>query len=92
MEAVAPPRIRAREVGIAVAERIREPGLQQLGELAALLVREARVAAVRAGVLQIDLLMRHIQVAADDHRLLPVERDEIGAERIVPGHAVVKAL
>ena len=36
--------------------------------------------------------MRHIQVAADDHRLLPVERDEIGAERIVPGHAVVKAL
>jgi len=49
MAQIRPPRIRPREVGIERAERIDKARLEQLRELAALLVRKARVAAVAFG-------------------------------------------
>ena len=52
-----------------VAERVDEPDLQQVGELAALLVRETGLAAVRTRVLEVDLLVSHVEVAAHDDGL-----------------------
>ena len=50
-----------------IAERIGEAHTQKLAELPALLVRETRVAAIGARVLQVDLIMRNVQIAADHH-------------------------
>ena len=50
-EAHAPPAVHAGGVGVQVAEGIRKARGQQLAQLAALLVREARRAAIGAGVL-----------------------------------------
>lgn len=90
--AVAPPGICPRKVGVAVAERIRETGGEQLVELAAFLVGKTGVAAVRAGIFQVDLVVCNVQIAADDNRLYCVQRAEMLAERILPSHAVVDAL
>ena len=51
------------------AERVDETGFQQVGELAALLVGEAGLAAVGARVLEVDLLVRHVEVSAHHHGL-----------------------
>ena len=101
MEAIAPPGIGALGSGVQVAERIDEARIEQIGELRALFVGKARVASVRARVLQVDLLMRYVEVAAHHHRLcvarLAVGQDALfqvlahGAETIVPVHTVVKA-
>ena len=49
------------------AEGVGEPGVEQLGELLAFLIGKAGVSAVGAGVLQVDLVVRHIEIAAHDH-------------------------
>ena len=49
-----------------VAEAVGETGGQQLVQLAAFLVAEARRAAVGAGVLQVDVLVCNVEVAAED--------------------------
>ena len=51
------------------AERVGEPGIEQLGEFLAFLIGKAGVSAVGAGVLQVDLIVRHVEIAAHDHRL-----------------------
>ena len=51
------------------AERVGEAGVEQLRELLALLVGKTRVAAVRAGVLQIDLVVCNVEVSAGHHGL-----------------------
>ena len=51
------------------AEGVGEPGVEQLGELLAFLIGKARISTVGAGVLQVDLVMRHVEIAAHDHRL-----------------------
>ena len=51
------------------AEGVGEAGGEQLGEFAAFFVGEARVAAVGLRVFEVDLLMRDVQVAADDDGL-----------------------
>ncbi len=101
MEAVAPPRVGAFGGGVQRTEGIHEPGIQKLGELGALLVGKAGVATIGARVLQVYLLVRHVEVAAHHHGLR-VTRRTIGeharlqvlahrAEGIVPGHAVIEA-
>ena len=51
------------------AERVGETGFEQLIELAALLVGKAGVASVRPGILQVDLIVRHVEIAAHHDRL-----------------------
>ena len=51
------------------AERVNEAGVKQLVELAALFVREARITAIRSGVLQVNLIVSNVEVAAHDHGL-----------------------
>ena len=74
-----------------VAETVGKAGSQQFGHLAPLLVGEARRAAVGAGVLQVDLLVGHVQVTADDHRLFGVQVQQVSTQVILPLHAVVNA-
>ena len=69
---------------------VHEPGRQQLGHLRPLLVGEAGVHPVRLGVLQVDFLVRHVHVAADDDGLLLVQRLQETAEVVLPRHAVVQ--
>ncbi len=83
------------------AERVGEARIQKLGELPALLVGKARGPAVGTGILQVDLLMGHVEIATHHHglrlarfaarqdtRLKPLA--EV-AEGVVPFHAVVDA-
>ena len=101
METVAPPGISAFGCGVQATERVDKARIQKTGELGALFIGKARIAAIGARVLQVDLLMGHVEVATHHHGLC-ISRLTIGkyallqafadgTEPIVPGHAVVKA-
>ena len=74
------------------AKSVGKAGGEQFGELAALLVGEARVAAIGLRILQVNLLMRNIQISADNDGLFRVEALQLGAESVLPPHTVVEAL
>ena len=74
-----------------MAESVDEACIQKLLQLAALFVSEARIAAVGLGVLQVDLLVRYIEIPADDDGLLRIQPLEVRAEGVFPRHAVVEA-
>ena len=61
-------------------------------EAVTLLVGKAGVLAVGLWIFQIDFLMGHVEVAADDNRLFPVQFRQVGAKGFVPGHAVFQPL
>jgi len=63
------------------AERIHKARCEQLSHLPALLVGKAGVEAVCLGVLQVDLLVRHIQIAAVHHRLRLIQRAALWPDR-----------
>jgi len=92
METIAPPTVAVGRVGIEVAERVDESAVEQRGHLCPFLVREARVHAVRFGILQVNLLMGDVHVATHDDRLLLVELYEIVAEGVLPSHPIIEAL
>ena len=77
---------------MARAEGVGEARLEELGEALALLIGEARVAAVGAGVLEVDLLMGDVEIAAGDHRFFQGEALEETAICLVPLKAHVDAL
>ena len=91
MEAVAPPAV-LHLVRVQHAEAVGKACVQQFGHFAALLIGKARAHVVGLVVLDIDLLMGNIQVAAQDHRLFCVQCQQVGAEGILPLHAVVQTL
>lgn len=76
---------------VELAEAVGEAGLQQLAEALALLRGEAGVFLVPLGVLQVDLLVRDIEVAAQHQGLLHVQLAEVRPEVHVPGFAVIEA-
>ena len=90
VEAVAPPGVGAGALRVQGAEGVHKAAGEQLGHLPALLVGKAGVQPVGFGVLQVDLLVRHVQVAAVDHRLHRVQLQEVFAEVVLPFHAVVQ--
>ncbi|MPM91281.1 hypothetical protein SDC9_138409 [bioreactor metagenome] len=73
---VAPPAIGLRLVRIEVAKGVDKSVLQQACHTGALLIRKPGVHAVGLGVLKVDLLMRYVEVAADDDWFLRVQRAE----------------
>ena len=73
-----------------ITEAVRKARSLQLAELSALLVRKACILAVSLRILQINLLSRHIQIPADNNRLLRIQLLQISAEHILPHHAVIK--
>jgi len=81
---LAPPGVVAGPL-FKLAERVHEAAPEEPPEARPLLVREAGVAAVRPRVGEIDLLMGHVQVPAEDSRLPPgLKPGEVPEERWVP--------
>ena len=81
--AIAPPGVMARSFlefteGVHVTER------EGFIEAVALLDREASIAQIALGVLQVDLLMRDIEIATEDDRLGLFQLLQVRAERGVP--------
>ena len=91
MEAVAPPGV-GDLVGIERAEGVDESLGEELAEFLALLIGEAGIAAVGLGVLDVNLLMGHVEVAAVDDGLLAVKALQVVAHGVFPCHPVVEAL
>ena len=89
LEAVRPPGI-LDLFGIQHTPRIHEAGPKPIGKLAALLIRETGIAAVRSRILQVNLLMRHIEVATNNDTLLLRQAADISAEIIIPTHPVIQ--
>ena len=92
VEAVAPPRIHALGVGVEAAPCVGEARFQNSSHLAAFFIGESGVLAVGLGIFEVDLLMRDVQIAAVDDRLLLVKSLDVGEEVVLPAHAVVEAL
>ena len=90
-EAVAPPRIGIGEVGVEEAETVGEPCAQERGHFLTFLVGETGVFAVGLWIFQVNLLVRHIQVAAHNHRFLGIKPLQVDAKIVLPRHAVVEA-
>ena len=90
-EAVAPPRIGIGEVGVEEAEGVGETGAEQRSEFGTFFIGETGVFAVGFRIFQVNLLVRHIQVAAHNHRFLGIKPLQVGAKIVLPRHAVVEA-
>ena len=90
LETVGPPGV-FHLFRILIAEGICEATGQQVAELLTLLIGEAGIAAISLGVLDIYLLMGHIEVATEDNGLHGVELFQITAERVFPRHAILQA-
>ena len=56
------------------------------------MVGEAGILPVGLGILQVYLLVGHIQVAAQDDGLLGIQCHQVGTEVVLPLHAVVQSL
>lgn len=76
---------------VELAEAVHEAGRQQLAEAFALLWGKPRVLLVPFWVLQVDLLVGYIEVAAKHQRLLYVQLSQVSLKVHVPGFAVIQA-
>ena len=91
METVAPPAV-LHLIRVHHPEAVGKPGRQQLGHLGPLLVGKACAHPVGLCVLDVHFGVGYVQVAAQDHRLFRVQPQQVGAEGVLPGHAVVQPL
>ena len=66
VKAVAPPAVDTGGIGILETEGVCKARFQKLAEAIPFLVREAGIAPVAGRIFQIDLLVCHIQVSADN--------------------------
>ena len=73
-------------------EAVGKAGIQQLGHFSAFLIGKACAHAVGLCIFDVDLRMGHVQVPAQDHRLFRIQRQQVGAEGVLPFHAVVQTL
>ena len=60
--------------------------------LAAFLIRKACIVMVGGRILQVNFLMRHIQITAENNRFLLLQLLHIGKKSIFPGHPVIQTL
>ena len=74
------------------AEAVGEARRQQLGHLGPLLVGKTGAHPVGPGVFNINFLMGHVQIAAEDDRLFGIQLQQVGAESVLPCHPVVQPL
>src|SRR5262249_38399341 len=65
-------------------ERIHKACLQKVLKARALLVREALAAAIRLRIRQIELGMRHVEVATEHDRFVLLELPDVGEKRRIP--------
>ena len=89
LEAVRPPGV-LHFIRILITERVGESAGQQMAELLTLLVGKSGIMTVRLRILDVYLLVGHVQVTAKDDGLLLVETLQVGLEIILPCHTVVQ--
>lgn len=89
VESVRPPGI-FHLVRVLEPPGVSETRVQKPGELAALLIGEPGVAAVRVRILDVYLIVGHVHVTADHHTLPCGEAGKIFPEIILPPHPVVE--
>ena len=75
-----------------ITEGVHETGSEQFGHLAAFRIGKACVFVVRLRILQVDLLVRNIQVTAENDRLLRIQADHVFPHRVFEAAAVIDAL
>ena len=63
---------------------------EQLGKFCALLIGKSRAVVIGFGVLEVNLLVSDIQVAAIYHGLDTVKLGDISAQSVLPAHAVIE--
>ena len=73
-----------------MAEGVDEPGIEMLGHLCTFLVGETCVHAVGLGILDVNLLVSNVHIAAHDDGLLGIKFLHIPTEGFIPRHAVVE--
>ena len=73
-----------------MAEGVDETGIEMLSHLRTFLVGETGVHAVGLGILNVNLLVCHVHIAAHDDGLLGIEFLHITTEGFVPRHTVVE--
>ena len=73
------------------AEGVDKAVLKEAGHLGTLLVGKSGILAVGLRVLEVNLLMRHIKVAAQNYGFLLVQILYVGKEVVLPCHAVVES-
>lgn len=88
---IAPPAVCTFKSWKEVAERVCEACVEENCHLLALFVREASIAAVRGGILEVYLLVGNIHVATHDNRLTGIQCLQVCAKVLLPLHTVVKA-
>ena len=91
METITPPRIDSFLGGMEMTESICKTSIQQGGHLPALLIGEACIHAIGLGILQVNLLMRHIHIATHDDGLALIQFLKISTEIILPSHTVIQS-
>ena len=91
LEHIAPPGVGAGLIGVQIPEGIGKAAFQQLGEAFTLLIREAGVTPVGGGILQIDLLVGNIQIAAEDHGLDLIQTAQVCSEGFLPFHPMINS-
>ena len=65
-------------------KRVDETAREHPGKILPLLVREARVAPVRLRIREIDFRVRHVEIAAENHRLRAFQRLEVLQKIAIP--------
>ena len=90
LETIAPPRIGSFECRIEMAEGIDKTGIEMLGHLRTFLVGETCVHAVGLGILDVNLLVSNVHIAANDDGLLCIKFLHIPTEGFIPRHTVVE--
>ena len=91
MEAIRPPGVSAGLIGMEMSESVSKSGLEQGGHLFTLFIAKSRVVAVRRRVLDVDVLMSHVHISADNDGFLPIQFQKVIAEAALPFHAVTQA-
>ena len=90
LEAVGPVGVGLDGFRVKVTESVSEPRFKEFRELSSFLVGEACTEMVGGRVSKVNFLVRHVQVAADNHWFLCIQFHQMIAEGIVPTHAVVQ--
>ena len=90
LEHIAPPGIGTGGVRVQIAEAVRKAAAEQHSEGFPFFVGESGIAPVGGRILQVDFLVCHIQIAADDDGFAFVQFVQISPEGRIPFHPVVK--
>ena len=89
VETIAPPAVSPGHIRVPETESVRKTGFQKFSEAVTLLIGETGIAPVAGGILQINLVVGHVQIAADNHGFGLIQKTESFPESLVPFQPVI---